>query len=372
MEASRKSGERMDLPVFRKCSILRILLPGFLAFLPGSEAVVFYSIGDPEFNTVPPEGALAKSGWDLQGFWDFYLGTPVSSNYFISARHVSGAMDWRFLLQNNSYAPQARFDHPTADLTLWRVSGVFTNFAPLYTNSNEVGRSLVVFGRGRQRGPEINLSNQLKGWNWGNPDYRLRWGENRVAAITNGRGEPITSTNQAQCLSATFDAGAGPNEAHLSVGDSGGAVFIQEGGVWKLAGISSTVSGYYNTNQVGRGFEATLFDERGFYRGSENDWEFQSGDEMQPGAFYAMRISAYARWIQNVVTYGNPKGEMRVEESNSPQGPFRTVAAEINGEKQTIRLPTPPSSRFYRIHATDAARISSISNFEGEIVLTFE
>jgi len=363
----------MDLTLSRtKCSIPRILLLAFLVSLPRSKAVVFYSTGDAEFNTAAPGGTLADSGWDLQGYWNLFLGTPVSSNYFITARHVGGTMDWAFLLQENSYTPLARFTHPTADLALWRVSGVFTNFAPLYINSNEVGRSLVVFGRGRQRGAEINLNNQIKGWRWGNPDYRLRWGENRVAAITNGRGEPVTSTDQVQCLSATFDAGAGRNEAHLSVGDSGGAVFIQEDGVWKLAGINSTVSGYYNTNQVGKGFEATLFDERGFYRGSENDWEYQSGDEIQPGAFYAIRISAYVRWIQNVVTYGNPKGEMRVEESNSPQGPFRTAAAEINGETQTVRLPAPISPRFYRLRATDAARISSITNSAGTIVLTFE
>ena len=186
----------MDLPLSRsKYAILKTLLLALIAFLPGSKAVIFYSTGDPDFNTTPPGGELGSNAWDLQGYWGLFLGTPVSSNYFITAKHVGGATNWTFLVQKNSFTTLAKFDHPIADLTLWRVSGVFPNFAPLYTNSNEVGHPFIVFGRGRQRGSEINLNVQLKGWEWGNPDFRLRWGENRVAAITNRRGDPVSYTH---------------------------------------------------------------------------------------------------------------------------------------------------------------------------------
>ena len=357
----------------KKSSFLKFLLCAFFAFLARNEAVVFFSSGDPEFNTAPPTGSLTDCGWQWQGRWELFLGTPISSNYFLTAKHVGGAINSNFVFQGTSHFTTARFDHPRADLTLWRVSGVFTNFAPIYTGSDEVGHSLVVFGRGLQRGPEIRLTNELKGWLWGNTDFRLRWGENLVTAITDRKGDPITSTNRAQYLRATFDANAGPNEAHLSNGDSGGGVFIQEEGVWKLAGINSAADGEYNTNSVGKGFEATLFDERGFYRGGENEWELQSGDSVQPGAFYATRVSAYATWIRNVVAYGNPKGEMSVEEAASPGGPFATaVAAEINGESQTIRLSKPLASRFYRLRAMEQARIATITNSSDGLVITFE
>jgi hypothetical protein len=37
-------------------------------------------------------------------------------------------------------------------------------------------------------------------------------------------------------LHATFDKNGKPDEAHLSSGDSGGAVFINDGGAWESRG----------------------------------------------------------------------------------------------------------------------------------------
>ncbi len=194
-----------------------------------------------------------------------------------------------------------------------------------------------------------------------------------MAAITDCDGSAITSTNQLQCLRATFDAEGGPNESHLSNGDSGGAVFIVEEAVWKIAGISVSVDGRYNTNDAGAGFDATLFDERGFYRGSENAWELQSGEGAQPGGFYAVRLSAHSRWIHNVVTYNNPKGEMFVERAPVPQGPFVVEdAAEINGEKQTVRIPRRTSSQFFRLRSSEPARITGIGHSGDWLELRFE
>ncbi len=129
-----------------------------------SEAVVFYGTDDPEFNTLPPGGALADSGWRHQGQWYLFLGTPVSSNYFITAKHVGGEIGATFILQDRTYTTTAEFDHPTADLTLWRVGGAFPDFAPVYTGSDEIGRGLVVFGRGRRRGAEVLFDGPVHGW----------------------------------------------------------------------------------------------------------------------------------------------------------------------------------------------------------------
>jgi hypothetical protein len=88
----------------------------------------------------------------------------------------------------------------------------------------------------------------------------------------------------------------------LSVGDSGGAVFIKEGTTWKLAGINLSVDGPYNTSATGAGFQASIFDEGALYKGGEGKWQFKADSSADiPGAFYAIRISSRAAWIQSVV-----------------------------------------------------------------------
>src|SRR6185503_15336483 len=113
----------------------------------------------------------------------------------------------------------------------------FPSYAPLYTKSDEPGKHLVVIGRGTQRGTEIFLNSTLRGWNWGTSDQVRRWGENDVTSIVPFNGHDL--------VYATFDQAATPNESHLSNGDSGGAVFLDDGGVWKLAGISYSVDDLY-------------------------------------------------------------------------------------------------------------------------------
>lgn len=68
-----------------------------------------------------------------------------------------------------------------------------------------------------------------------------------------------------QVLSATFDAGQGPNEAHLSGGDSGGAVFIMDGSTWELAGINYAVDDPYSLTPGGSSFIAAMYNQTGLY-----------------------------------------------------------------------------------------------------------
>jgi hypothetical protein len=119
-----------------------------------------------------------------------------------------------------------------------------------------------------------------------------RWGENIVSAIKQRH-------NRGDMLYALFDQTGLPNESHLSNGDSGGAVFLDDGGVWKLAGINYDVDGAFYTGPNGTGsFLAALFDQRGFY---DEDRHFVSGGAPVPSGFYASRISARLEWIDSVV-----------------------------------------------------------------------
>lgn len=256
-------------------------------------AIIYYSTADATYNTIAPTGSLAGSGWQWQGNWHGFAATPIGPHHFIAASHIGGLVGDTFTLGGNQYVTTAFFDDPSTDLIIWQVSGTFDSWAPLYTGSDESGKSLVVFGRGLQRGVDVRVSGVLRGWQWAGSSGTLRWGENTVNSVRDfgpGLGE---------MLYATFDAAAGPNEAHLAVGDSSGAVFIQDAGVWKLAGIAYAVDAYFNTTNSGDGFQAAIFDAKGLYYGQNGNWQLVTAHT--PSGFYASRISNRVGWIQAIV-----------------------------------------------------------------------
>ena len=155
---------------------------------------------------------------------------------------------------------------------------------------------------GLQRRAEVRLGTKLKGWLWGPGDGVQRWGQNRVRAILDG-GAGI-----GELLYASFDAGAGRNEAQLSAGDSGGAVFIKDGKLYKLAGINRAVDPPFSFTNTGPGFEAALFDRRNLYEETATDtWTLVPNHSGRlPGGFYATRISSQLDWINRIIAEQTP------------------------------------------------------------------
>ncbi|MEA3211669.1 MAG: hypothetical protein QOE70_4726 [Chthoniobacter sp.] len=289
-------------PLFRS-SILRFFLqhsrvktPLLLIALICSHAgpvgaILFDSTGDPTFNTSAPDGALAGSGWQFQGMWGNFLGTPIAPNYFITAAHVGGAPGDAFVYHGVPYTTDALFSDPGTDLRIWRVTTAFPDYAPLYTRNNEMGREMVIFGRGTERGTEERVEGALHGWRWGASTGVMRWGTNTVVGVVN-------DDVYGELLEATFDHGASQTEAHLSVGDSGGAAFIKDGETWKLAGINLGVSGRYYTAPGSPPFDAALFDQTGYYVvGSSGSYDPVTG----PGSLYPTRISSRLDFILGTI-----------------------------------------------------------------------
>jgi len=254
-------------------------------------AVIFASTGDPTFNTTAPTGALAGSGWQYQGQWGSFLGTPVSPNHFVTAKHVGGSIGDTFTYNGMSYTTTAVHNNGT-DLNVWEVSGTFSTYAPLYNSGNEAGKSAVIFGRGTQRGSEIIANDQLKGWTWGVGDGKTRWGEN---TIEGGYGSLVK---------ISFDLDGGPNEVHLSSGDSGGGIFVQENGIWKLAAINYAVEGPWKYEANGTTFNGAVFDRGGLYRGNTL-YSDQLADN--PSSFYATPISSNYEWLMGVALVPVPE-----------------------------------------------------------------
>jgi hypothetical protein len=285
-------------------SLASIGLLALLAVAP-ARAVIFDATGDPNFNKTEPldqNGNPINSGWQYEGLFDGFIGTPIAPNYFITAQHIGGSIGDTITFGGLNYTTTAVFNSPNSDLRIWRISGAFNTYAPLYTKSDETGKGLYVYGRGTQRGGEVDhtvgTTQTPNGWLWGAGDSVERWGENTVTEIAVG------DSSQGEFLRATFDHNAGPNEGHLSAGDSGGGVFIFDItlGQWALAGINYGVDGPYYTDAQGNGaFNAALFDQTGYFLNSGTPQAPIYTAATGPGSFYSTRISSNAGWISSII-----------------------------------------------------------------------
>ncbi|HUJ11715.1 MAG TPA: hypothetical protein VL171_17025 [Verrucomicrobiae bacterium] len=311
-------------------------------------AVLFKSTGDPSYNTSTPTGSLTNSGWQYEGHWGCYLGTPIAPCYFVAAKHVGGSIGQTFMLNGFTYHTTAMVSNPSADLIVWKVAETFPIYALLYTNSNEVGRHCVVFGRGTQRGAPVILD-KTNGWRWGSSDGVERWGENDISTNMNG-GAGI-----GQLLYATFDRGAGSNECDLSVGDSSGGLFIQEDGEWELAGIHYAVDGYFSANgTTNTQFDTAVMDAGGLYVGSGTNWEFFTNTAADiPTGFYSTRISANLGWINSVIDF-------------LPGDDLQFTAIQPSGNDVDISFATE-SNRLYYVEYTDDLSSGSWTIFTNNV-----
>ena len=285
---------------------MKLILPALMLAVAPVEAVLFHATDDITHNReVAPGGSLAGSGWQFQGEFGNFTGTMIAPQFFITAKHLgvpsstfvstgyfNGGSDVVYTVDTTANGGTGYWNIGSTDLRVFKINETFSSYAPLYTGSGEVGEELVVMGRGTQRGTavtEMEMSGATIGWKWGTSDHATRWGTNEVHSTVSSGG--------ANYLYSTFDLGVGGDEAHLSTGDSGGAVFIQDGGVWKLAGINYAVDGLWDYNDVvdTNEFNAALFDSRGLYVGSDGDGWTLVEDEgsPEPSGFYATRISSY-------------------------------------------------------------------------------
>ena len=299
-----------------------IMLAGIALCPIAGNAVLFYSTGDTNYNTTAPSGSLQDSGWQFQGEFLQYLGTPIAPHHFITVKHLGVYLGATFAFDGKTYTTINAAVDPDSDLILYEVDGTFPFYAPLYTDSNEVEKPLVVFGRGVHRGDPVYVNGDLRGWKWelydsGQDDLLMRWGENEVSGVDIAfPGGPVEPGNpdESPVLVFAFDEAEGANECALADKDSGGGVFIQDPAddVWKLAGINYTVNPYaysYDGFSTTNYFRAALYDYS--YKSnfdpeklSYTDWGYTTGpikssSSPVPGTSCSSRISSRYSWITN-------------------------------------------------------------------------
>jgi hypothetical protein len=282
----------------KRYQLLGLVLSAGLVVTAPSKAVILYGTDDPSINTTAPDGELAGSGWQYEGQFSGFLGTVIASNYFVTANHIGGNVGEFFYFNGNLYTTTAVFRDTASDLAVWQVAGTFPIQAPLYSSpvGSEVNLRLVVFGRGTQRGDPVfvGTDSHLGGWAWGLYDYVQRWGTNVVGSV-------VSDPTYGKVLRAPFDANAGPNEAHLSSGDSGGGVFVLNTSMnrWEFDGVNLAVDGPFSISIDGSNqFNAAMFDTSGlFVQSDQGNWITAPN----PSAFYATEIAARRGFIESVV-----------------------------------------------------------------------
>jgi len=288
----------------------------WLSTLP-CEAIVFYATDDVNHNTSAPTGAFEDSGWQYQGRFGTYLATIIGMQHIITAQHIgvqggtfvhngifNGGSDVVYNIDGSANGGVGYWDIAGTDLRIFKVQEIFPYYAPLYTGGLEVGLSLVTHGLGGPRGTEVLVGGTLHGWEHTASDGTARWGSNTVSGIH--------ASALGDLLMANFSASGTAEEATLSSGDSGAGLFVNDGGVWKLAGVNYSVDGRFDTNNIvgdGSDFDAALFDRGGLYQGSDAfGWTLVPDLILDnPSSLYASRISSNASSIMAIAVVPEPR-----------------------------------------------------------------
>lgn len=313
-------------------SQFRRLLGGLLLLSMPATASAVIVPGVQQRNTAAPSGTLANAGWQWQGRFGGFLGTPIGPKHFLTAKHIGHGVGTPLIYKDSSgatvsYPTVAQFLDPNSDLRILEISGTFDSWAPMWdaaVDGSEVGRSLFVAGRGTARGDEVfgpssnagpqhgRKPSELKGWLWGADDRVQSWGTNTVDGIVNG------GTSLGELLYFDFDRNASDDEAMLSAGDSSGGVFIQNSsGQWKLAGVNYGAEFQFARTDGGPTFNAALFDIGGLYYAATNpDLYFPEQGYDQPAGSYSTRVSGRLSWINGVLN-GSAKPQAVVPEPSS-------------------------------------------------------
>lgn len=240
------------------------------------------------------------AAFQLQGRFRSFLGTPIDANHFLTAQHIGiSPTDTISFSQGpnaGTYSIQTWYDDSGSDLRIVRIAGTFNDWALVNAASDEAGKTATIFGRGGVPNGSVFVGAELKGWTAAGPDGLTSWGRN-----------VITGTFGGYRLYARFERNGLPEEAGLSVGDSGGAWFVEDAlGVLRLAGLSFAVSGPFQLDQGGAPdgvvFEAALFDIGGLWIGTPGSESFIPENPVDvPGVGFGTRVSDRTAWIESIV-----------------------------------------------------------------------
>ncbi|HAB19851.1 MAG TPA: hypothetical protein PLX89_14935 [Verrucomicrobiota bacterium] len=353
-----------------KCLRFLLLLLVLLESPFAAWGVILFGTGDPSAHTTAPEGELARSGWEFQT-GPFGSGTIVGPAEVLTAAHLGWAANLSITWGGLSFPIVAAVDRAGTDLRLLRVSGHFPSWAESYAGTNEVGATVVLYGRGGPRGGAIMApeGQRVQGWRWNVPDNQLRWGTNVIEMVVSPSEE-----NPGEHLAAVFSNDAGDDEATVSSGDSGGGVFLRDtDGRWKLAGVMSSVQGAFKIRPEEKTpFFAAIFDRRGLLEEqSPGVWLPDPTAETSPGTVWlATRVAAYSHWLAGELSQATVIPGPRLKSSANLAGPFHEHPAySLNANTRRITAIPGGDQEFFQLEGEPTIR--TLRRVEGKIELEY-
>jgi hypothetical protein len=232
-----------------------------MMFVVRSQAVIVAG-GDGTQNTTTPDGG---QGWDYVGRITSANGAPssvtyIDNNWFITAYHIqaldnpTGVLlgDSSYTIDSGSWTRLSNTAGGDADLAMFRVTTDVSGLSAVSIAASAAnGSDLTLIGNGRNRAADLTSWNvsgttwtengspsNTSGYQWASGATK-RWGNNTkeddAGLINDGYGTT-------DMYYTDFDDVAG--EAQGATYDSGGGVFVDNGGDWELSGLMLTTAGY--------------------------------------------------------------------------------------------------------------------------------
>jgi hypothetical protein len=210
----------------------------------------------------------APSGFN----WDYVYAHPdgscvaIAPNWIITASHVADyGGSGTLIINNSSYLKKEIIYHETADIALIRYDKIFPGYYPLHSGKSLLNSNVILIGYGFV-GTVGKSFGQYYFNDSGTGRGTRRWGSNKISSLESWDYD-VPPDFSSTGFVMKFDASG--TEAGVGVYDSGGGSFVQESGVWKLAGINTS----RDVNFFGTGYDKT----------------------------FAVSIPAYSLWINSII-----------------------------------------------------------------------
>lgn len=198
---------------------------------------------------VAPDGAMALTdpSGDIGLNWDYVLkfnnssAVAIDPYWLLTVAHVADdAPHSSVVIGATTYNQIGEVYHPTADLALIQLDAALPDYYQIYTGGYAASRpEVAMVGYGG-----VGTITDTKNFTVGSTGRGTRrWATNKIDNLLNYTGGTGKENQGFQMFFDTSNPSSGStNEGGVGSGDSGGAVFYDDGGTWKLAGIMSDAS----------------------------------------------------------------------------------------------------------------------------------
>ncbi len=302
-------------------------------------------------NSPGAAGAAYNLNWNYTYYYKSCSASAVASNWIVTAGHVADdGGTGNLTVDGEIYTQKEIVFHPTADLALVRYDKTFPGFYPLYTGTfpttSFLKKSAVITGYG------YNGTTHTTNWTAGSSGRgERRWGTQKIEGnyqwpVTNG-------TFVSQSIIMYFNSSDTPYECGYAVGDSGGGIFIKDGGTWKIAGINTYTATRYaqydtllaTSIPAYAGWINSVIDPLADYDGDgiPNGWESQ----------YSSSITGLvAAADTDGDGYSNLKEYLEGTDPTDPESYFKIDSFEA-GDLQTVYFYGNPARQYWLTSVSD-------------------